>query len=189
MKKYNARTKANIPFDTIAGHQQYIELATIDSFQGLGYCLKETGSEEFGSKYTRRQFSFKLHLNLKDFIVIHVSPTISRVWIESEKFLIEEDEMLGALLFAHVIMNRSQYIKVDFTTVDNRTYMKIVGGFCYPATKEEIDRFADNSITSGIIMFELMYTLKPFYQNRAMFKSFTSIDIDKAYSIFNNFSV
>lgn len=27
MKKYNARTKANIPFDTIAGHQQYIELA------------------------------------------------------------------------------------------------------------------------------------------------------------------
>lgn len=189
MKSYCARTGATLSFDTIAGHQQYIELATIDSFQRLGYCLKETGSEVFGGKYTQRQFSFKLRMNFEYFIIIHVSPTISRVWIESEDYLIKEDEMLGALLFAHVVMNRSIYIKVNFTTVDNSTYMKVVGGFCYPDKKEEIDRFVDKSITCRILMFELEDAMKAFYRNRAMFGSFTTIDISKAYSIFNKFSL
>lgn len=170
MKTYRERDKAKLPFDTMDGHQEYIELATIDYFRELGYTLTELASNDTSGHYPKREFCFAHHISIDDTTSIRVAPTISRVWIESEEYLIDKQERVGAVRFAHVIMNTFDYIKVFFNSKGDKMYMKIFVNFCYPATKDGIDEFVDTLCLSGIIM-QIKAALTVFYKKRHLFST------------------
>lgn len=170
MKTYRERDKAKLPFDTMDGHQEYIELATIDYFRELGYTLKELAPIDASGHYPKREFCFAHHISIDEIASIRVAPTISRVWIESEEYLIGKQERVGAVRFAHVIMNTFDYIKVLFNSKGDKMYMKIIVNFCYPATKDGIDEFVDTLCLGGIIM-QIKAALTVFYKKRHLFST------------------
>lgn len=173
MKKARGNAKLNI--ETVAGYQEYIELAIIDAFGLLGHEIIPYCTEQLTDKHQYNRYKITLH----DGSTLLIDPHLAIITIESEEYLLDKDEMLGALIFAYQIMLNKQDLKVWLTKRNSSTYLRISSDFMLMGAKSEIDDFIDNC--SGHILSEILGdilgALTLFHKQRHLFSKLTINDV------------
>lgn len=125
------RANAKLNIETVVGYQEYIELAIIDAFRLLGYDIIPYCTESLSDKHQYNRYK----ITLQNDEVLFIDPHLSIITIESKEYLLSQDEIFGALIFAYQIMLRKQDMKVWLVEIDSSKYLRIERSFLLTGTK------------------------------------------------------
>lgn len=182
MMKNTARKNAKLDFNSIYGAQEYLELATVDAFKDQGYNIEPCGKESIRQNLDATIYSLELDNTNK----ISIITRLVILDINSDDYLLNETEILGALIFSYQYMLHSECTKIYLFEKDSATYLSISSRIYYRGeTKQEIDQFLeDHRYLFRRVLYEMNNALESFKNNRHLFASIDLKDITNSQSVF-----